>query len=100
MQEAYKENVKIREAEEKSRRMKEAREKAEREKAERANRKKAIIDITDPTQEGVMDTLLEALQSGSAFSRGKPRTKKPAPTSGGGKPYKYRISHEICCGDS
>lgn len=75
----------MKEAEEKNRRMKEAREKAEREKAERANRKKALIDITDQTQEGVMDTLLEALQSGSAFNRGKPRSKKPAQSASGGK---------------
>lgn len=82
--EAYLENVKMREAEEKSRRMKEAREKAERELAERANRKKAWIDITGQTQEGVMDTLLEALQSGSAFNRGKPHGKKSTSSSGGG----------------
>lgn len=75
----------MREAEEKSRRMKEAREKAQRELAAREDRKKAWIDITDQTQEGVMDTLLEALQSGSAFNRGKPHSKKSTSSSGGGK---------------
>lgn len=68
--------------------MKEAQEKTLREKTERA-KKEPIIDLADPnTKEGVMDALLEALQSGSAFGRDKLRTKKSAPTSsGGGKDY-------------
>lgn len=67
---AWQENIKLREAEEKSIRVREAREKAESEKKNKAARKKALIDMTtDQTQQGVMDSLLEALQSGQAFTR-------------------------------
>ncbi|XP_067125156.1 protein diaphanous isoform X2 [Centruroides vittatus] len=76
-QEAYKDNVKTREAEEKIRRAKEAKEKAEKEKQERLAKKKQLVDISSgEDQEGVMDSLLEALKTGSAFSH-KPRKKAP-----------------------
>ncbi|XP_023218674.1 protein diaphanous homolog 1-like isoform X2 [Centruroides sculpturatus] len=76
-QEAYKDNVKMREAEEKIRRAKEAKEKAEKEKQERLAKKKQLVDISSgEDQEGVMDSLLEALKTGSAFSH-KPRKKAP-----------------------
>lgn len=73
-----------REAAEKARRAKEAREKAEAERAERAARKRALVDMTgNQTQEGVMDSLLEALQTGSAFSRDQRRKRGvPRPTGG------------------
>lgn len=73
-----------REAEEKARRAKEAREKAELEKAERAARKRALVDMSaTQTQEGVMDSLLEALQTGSAFSRDQKRKRGgPRPVGG------------------
>ena len=73
-----------REAEEKARRAKEAREKAEVERAERTARKKALVDMNAAqTQEGVMDSLLEALQTGSAFSRDQRRKRAgPRPTGG------------------
>ncbi|XP_073989603.1 diaphanous related formin 1 isoform X2 [Rhodnius prolixus] len=79
---AHKENVVAREAAEKARRAKEAREKAEAERAERAARKRALVDMTgNQTQEGVMDSLLEALQTGSAFSRDQRRKRGvPRPT--------------------
>lgn len=71
---AFKDNQKVREAEEKSRRAREAREKAEVERADRVARKRALVDMnTAQAQEGVMDSLLEALQSGSAFSRDQRR---------------------------
>ncbi|XP_014259782.1 protein diaphanous [Cimex lectularius] len=77
---AHKENVVQREAEEKSRRAKEAREKAEVERAERNARKKALVDMKAQEQ-GVMDSLLEALQTGSAFSRDQRRKRSgPRPT--------------------
>lgn len=77
-QEAYRDNVKIREAEEKQRRAKEAKEKAEKEKRERLAKKKELVDISSgEDKEGVMDSLLEALKTGSAFSH-KPRRKAPA----------------------
>lgn len=84
-QQAHKENILAREAEEKSRRQREAREKAEVERAERVARKKALVDMSgEQTQEGVMDSLLEALQTGSAFSRDQ-RRKRQRPRVDGGK---------------
>lgn len=66
-----------REAEEKSRRAREAREKDELDRAQRAKRKLALVDMTkDGNQEGVMDSLLEALQTGSAFSRDQGRKRQ------------------------
>ncbi|XP_054326823.1 protein diaphanous homolog 2 isoform X2 [Pongo pygmaeus] len=66
--EAVRENNKRREMEEKTRRAKLAKEKAEQEKLERQKKKKQLIDINKEGDEtGVMDNLLEALQSGAAF---------------------------------
>ncbi|KAK4878010.1 hypothetical protein RN001_010516 [Aquatica leii] len=77
---AHKDNEKERDVEEKNRKAKMAREKAEKEKQERAERKRAIIDMNpSETQEGVMDSLLEALQTGSAFSREQKRKRGPRP---------------------
>ncbi|OQR72382.1 hypothetical protein BIW11_10421, partial [Tropilaelaps mercedesae] len=64
---AYAENLKLRELEEKRRIEKEKREKAERDKKERAQKRQRLTDI-DGDQEGVMDNLLEALNSGAVFS--------------------------------
>uniref|UniRef100_A0A8C4NGJ9 Diaphanous-related formin 3 n=1 Tax=Eptatretus burgeri TaxID=7764 RepID=A0A8C4NGJ9_EPTBU len=78
---ALKENLKRREMEEKAHRAKLAKERAEREKRERKNHKKSLADIGggDTEETGVMDTLLEALQSGAAF---RERRKRPARLSG------------------
>ncbi|XP_054851916.1 protein diaphanous homolog 2 [Eublepharis macularius] len=66
--EALRENNKRREMEEKSKRAKLAKEKAERERLERQQKKKQLIDMNKEGDEtGVMDNLLEALQSGAAF---------------------------------
>ncbi|KAG2464483.1 DIAP2 protein, partial [Polypterus senegalus] len=66
--EALKENHKKREMEEKVKRAKLAKEKAEREKLERQQKKKQLIDMNKEGDEtGVMDSLMEALQSGAAF---------------------------------
>ncbi|KAF1417979.1 hypothetical protein FQV24_0014067, partial [Spheniscus mendiculus] len=66
--EALKENNKRREMEEKTKRAKLAKEKAEREKLERQKKKQQLIDMNKEGDEtGVMDCLLEALQSGAAF---------------------------------
>ncbi|XP_049622606.1 protein diaphanous homolog 2 [Suncus etruscus] len=66
--EAVKENNKRKEMEEKSKRAKLAKEKAEQEKLERQKKKKQLIDMNKEGDEtGVMDNLLEALQSGAAF---------------------------------
>ncbi|KAM3926537.1 protein diaphanous homolog 1 isoform 2-T2 [Leptodactylus fuscus] len=67
---AVKDNQKRREAEEKLRRAKLAKEKAEKEKLEKQQKKEQLIDMTAEGDEtGVMDSLLEALQSGAAFRR-------------------------------
>ncbi|XP_064030435.1 protein diaphanous homolog 3 isoform X3 [Pogoniulus pusillus] len=66
--EAVKENMRRREAEEKQRRAKIAKEKAEKEKQERQQKKKRLLEMkTEGEETGVMDSLLEALQSGAAF---------------------------------
>ena len=65
-------------------RAREAQEKQERERQERAARKKALVDFNGPDdQEGVMDSLLEALKTGSAFNREQKR--KRAPRAAGGE---------------
>lgn len=83
IQQAKKDNEREREIEEKNRKAKLAREKAEKEKQEREARKKAIIDMNpEQTQEGVMDSLLQALQTGSAFSREQKRKRNVRPAGG------------------
>uniref|UniRef100_A0A8C6TUC8 Diaphanous-related formin 2 n=1 Tax=Neogobius melanostomus TaxID=47308 RepID=A0A8C6TUC8_9GOBI len=73
--EAMKENHKKREMEEKIKRAKLAKEKAEREKHERQQKKKQLIDMNKEGDEtGVMDSLMEALQSGAAFRDRRKRT--------------------------
>lgn len=73
--EAVKENRKKREMEEKIKRAKLAKEKAEREKQERQQKKKQLIDMNKEGDEtGVMDSLMEALQSGAAFRDRRKRT--------------------------
>uniref|UniRef100_A0A669D9S6 Diaphanous related formin 1 n=1 Tax=Oreochromis niloticus TaxID=8128 RepID=A0A669D9S6_ORENI len=68
-QQAVKENQKRKEAEEKIKRAKLAREKAEKEKEEKL-KKNQFPDINAEGDEtGIMDGLLEALQSGAAFRR-------------------------------
>uniref|UniRef100_A0A3Q3DCP6 Diaphanous related formin 1 n=1 Tax=Hippocampus comes TaxID=109280 RepID=A0A3Q3DCP6_HIPCM len=68
-QQAVKDNQKRKETEEKIKRAKLAREKAEREKEEKL-KKRQLLDInTEGDETGIMDGLLEALQSGAAFRR-------------------------------
>uniref|UniRef100_A0A803YL34 Diaphanous related formin 3 n=1 Tax=Meleagris gallopavo TaxID=9103 RepID=A0A803YL34_MELGA len=77
---AIKENIRRREAEEKQRRAKIAKEKAEKEKQERQQKKKRLLEMkTEGEETGVMDSLLEALQSGAAFRDRRKRT--PSPTT-------------------
>ena len=86
IQQCHKDNCKLRETEEKIRRAREAKEKAEREKLERQAKKKALVDMNaDDDQEGVMDSLLEALKTGSAFSRDQRRKRDRPPRAVGGK---------------
>ncbi|ETE60355.1 hypothetical protein L345_13903, partial [Ophiophagus hannah] len=64
--------------EEKTKRAKLAKEKAEREKLERQKKKKQLIDMNKEGDEtGVMDNLLEALQSGEAFRDRRKRMPRP-----------------------
>ncbi|XP_068443677.1 protein diaphanous homolog 1 [Clinocottus analis] len=68
-QQAVKDNQKRKETEEKIKRAKLAREKAEKEKEEKL-KKNQLLDINAEGDEtGIMDGLLEALQSGAAFRR-------------------------------
>ncbi|XP_070503361.1 protein diaphanous [Chironomus tepperi] len=74
---AYQENVKTKENEEKARRARESREQQQKDLQERNQRKLALVDIdAAQTQEGVMDSLLEALQTGSAFGNRDQRRKR------------------------
>ncbi|XP_066200770.1 protein diaphanous homolog 1 isoform X2 [Saccopteryx leptura] len=67
---AVRENQKRRETEEKMRRAKLAKEKAEKERLEKQQKREQLIDMNAEGDEtGVMDSLLEALQSGAAFRR-------------------------------
>uniref|UniRef100_A0A8C3S544 Diaphanous related formin 3 n=1 Tax=Chelydra serpentina TaxID=8475 RepID=A0A8C3S544_CHESE len=73
-----KENIRRREAEEKQRRTRIAKEKAEKEKFERQQKKKRLLEMkTEGDETGVMDSLLEALQSGAAFRDRRKRTPRP-----------------------
>uniref|UniRef100_A0A4W3H278 Diaphanous-related formin 3 n=1 Tax=Callorhinchus milii TaxID=7868 RepID=A0A4W3H278_CALMI len=75
---AVKENTKRKETEEKMRRVKLAKEKAEKEKQERQQKKKRLLEMNSEGDEtGVMDSLLEALQSGAAFRDRRKRTPRP-----------------------
>ena len=54
-----------------------------KERADRAAKKEAIVDFdSEGNQDGVMDSLMEALKTGSAFSRDQKR-KRAARTAGG-----------------
>ncbi|XP_061862285.1 protein diaphanous homolog 2 isoform X3 [Colius striatus] len=75
---AIKENNKRREMEEKMKRAKLAKEKAEQDRLMRQNKKSPLIDMNKEGDEtGVMDSLLEALQSGAAFRDRRKRTPRP-----------------------
>ncbi|KRF98360.1 uncharacterized protein Dwil_GK14913, isoform B [Drosophila willistoni] len=79
-QSAYNENVRVREELEKKRRMQEAREQSLREQMERQQRKLAVVDMDSAqAQEGVMDSLLEALQTGSAFGQRNRQARRQRP---------------------
>ncbi|XP_013110083.2 protein diaphanous [Stomoxys calcitrans] len=74
---AHQEIVRQREEEEKKRRLQEAREQSLREQMERQQRKLALVDMDAAhAQEGVMDSLLEALQTGSAFGNRNSRQQR------------------------
>ncbi|XP_044051300.1 protein diaphanous homolog 3-like [Siniperca chuatsi] len=75
---ALKENLRRKESEEKQRRARAAKEKAEREKQERQQKKRRLLEVNAENDEtGVMDSLLEALQSGAAFRDRRKRMPRP-----------------------
>jgi len=77
---AYDSILKERESEAKLVRAREEREKAERERADRVAKKKALVDFnSEGNQEGVMDSLMEALKTGQAFSRDQKRKRAARP---------------------
>lgn len=79
-----KDNAKIRETEEKIKRAKEIQEKREREKEQRNAQKQVLVDMnTDDDQQGVMDNLLEALKTGSAFTVNRKDGRKRPPRAAG-----------------
>ncbi|XP_061618855.1 protein diaphanous homolog 3-like isoform X3 [Phyllopteryx taeniolatus] len=75
---ALKDNMKRKESEEKQRRAQAAKEKAEREKQERQQKRSRLLELNAENDEtGVMDSLLEALQSGAAFRDRRKRAPRP-----------------------
>merc|ERR1719362_2143180 len=77
---AYDSILKERESEAKLVRAREEREKADKERSDRAAKKRALVDFNaDDNQEGVMDSLLEALKTGTAFSRDQKRKRAARP---------------------
>uniref|UniRef100_A0A8C0FQC2 Diaphanous related formin 3 n=2 Tax=Bubo bubo TaxID=30461 RepID=A0A8C0FQC2_BUBBB len=94
---AVKENMRRREAEEKQRRAKIAKEKAEKEKQERQQKKKRLLEMkTEGEETGVMDSLLEALQSGAAFRD----RRKRIPRSKGEYSILHFSNHTAACTES
>lgn len=93
-QQAVKDNQRRKESEEKIRKAKLAREKAEKEKEEKQKRSQ-ILDINAEGDEtGIMDGLLEALQSGAAFRR-KRGPRQAANRRGGGHPMTNILAKEL-----
>jgi len=62
---------------------KQAREKQALEKAMREEKKRILVDVNAADdQEGVMDTLMESLLTGTAFTREHKRKREPRPVGG------------------
>ena len=65
-----------------------------KERADRAAKKKAIVDFeSEGNQEGVMDSLMEALKTGSAFSRDQKRKRAARPAGGDQKSVLIRAKY-------
>ncbi|XP_062958622.1 protein diaphanous homolog 3 isoform X4 [Cynocephalus volans] len=94
---AIKENIKKREAEEKEKRARIAKELAEKERLERQQKKKRLLEMkTEGDETGVMDSLLEALQSGAAFRDRRKRTPKPKDIRQSLSPLSQRSVLKVC----
>ncbi|XP_041587104.1 protein diaphanous homolog 3 isoform X2 [Vulpes lagopus] len=94
---ARKENIKKREAEEREKRAQIAKELAEKERLERQQKKKRLLEMkTEGDETGVMDSLLEALQSGAAFRDRRKRTPKPKDIRQSLSPMSQRPILKVC----
>ncbi|XP_003412641.1 protein diaphanous homolog 3 isoform X1 [Loxodonta africana] len=94
---AIKENTKRKEAEEKEKRARIAKELAEKERRERQQKKKRLLEMkTEGDETGVMDSLLEALQSGAAFRDRRKRTPKPKDIRQSLSPNSQRPVLKLC----
>ncbi|XP_077926408.1 protein diaphanous homolog 3 isoform X2 [Halichoerus grypus] len=94
---ARRENVKRREAEEREKRAQIAKELAEKERLERRQKKKRLLEMkTEGDETGVMDSLLEALQSGAAFRDRRKRTPKPKDIRQSLSPMSQRPVLKVC----
>uniref|UniRef100_A0A667FMB0 Protein diaphanous homolog 2 n=1 Tax=Lynx canadensis TaxID=61383 RepID=A0A667FMB0_LYNCA len=94
---ARKENVKKREAEEREKRAQIAKELAEKERLERQQKKKRLLEMkTEGDETGVMDSLLEALQSGAAFRDRRKRTPRPKDIRRSFSPVSQRPVLKVC----
>ncbi|XP_069323289.1 protein diaphanous homolog 3 isoform X3 [Eulemur rufifrons] len=94
---AIKENIKKREAEEREKRARIAKELAEKERLERQQKKKRLLEMkTEGDETGVMDSLLEALQSGAAFRDRRKRTPKPKDVRQSLSPVSQRPVLKVC----
>ena len=87
--EAKNENIKKREMEEKLRRAQKAKEKADKERLERKSKCVNIDIAKDQEGTGVMDSLLEALQTGSAFPQPKRKRQQRPINPNGIKPLNH-----------
>ncbi|XP_067622436.1 protein diaphanous isoform X2 [Eurosta solidaginis] len=78
---SHQDNIHRRDEEKKKRRLQDAREQSLRDQLERQQLKLALVDMdSTQTQEGVMDSLLEALQTGTAFGNRNQRQRRPRPS--------------------
>ncbi|KFO27904.1 Protein diaphanous like protein 3 [Fukomys damarensis] len=94
---AIKENLRKREEVEKERRARVAKELAEKERRERQQKKKRLLEMkTEGDETGVMDSLLEALQSGAAFRDRRKRTPKPKDIQQSLSPMSQRPVLKVC----
>ncbi|XP_075805817.1 protein diaphanous homolog 3 [Microtus pennsylvanicus] len=94
---ALNENIKKREAAEKDKRARLAKERAEKERLERQLEKKRLLEMkTEGDETGVMDSLLEALQSGAAFRDRRKRTPKPKDIRQSLSPMSQRPVLKVC----
>ncbi|XP_040610898.1 protein diaphanous homolog 3 isoform X2 [Mesocricetus auratus] len=94
---ALKENIKKREAVEKEKRARIAKERAEKERLERQLEKKRLLEMkTEGDETGVMDSLLEALQSGAAFRDRRKRTPKRKDIRQSLSPMSQRRVLKVC----